>query len=275
MPIFEVRFVKPATGRLNKVARRAYDRGALDKLLAAEGISPTDVQVVKRGATPRQLEYLKDLGVAVTEELSQDEASDLISNTTGRLVPANDIPRLLAARYQVEITRYTSKEAIYRMITAHLLEAENEEALAEWYSFRVYRSRVDRGRTDLLDVPSDPRFRKTALQLLSDEKARKSMMAAARATRTGFRWFGEFHGRQGDSDRSAAYQFASIKLQENGLLPTRHRAENTPQGAGPDLPVYEPILAEKRGCLGVASFIVIVVPAVLFLSVKLLAAPSI
>lgn len=255
MAKFEYRFLKAATGRVNKRVASAYDEQTLLADLERQGIAPLDVvRVPEPSATDAQIAYLRDLGVAVPAGLSVSEASDLITNAKHGKGPAGGIVRAMAERYRVEVTRFSSRETIYRMIVNCLLDAGDTAALAEWYAFRVYRSRCDRALAATLSSPDDPRFALAGQAILRNPQALKSMLAAARSTDTGFRWFGEYRGWQGDSDRTVAFKVALNALQSSGLLvvslpPAPHlvgKREARPALKPPEVERLD----SRRGCLG-------------------------
>jgi len=209
MGTFEYRFVKASTGRVNKGVATAYDEMTLLADLKKKGMEAFDVvRLPERSATEAQIDYLRDLGVAPPSGLTLAEASDLITNANQRKVPAGSPERRLAQRYKVEITRFSSKETIYRLIVNHLLGSDDVAHLAEWFAFRVYRSRCDRNAATVLNSPDDSRFALVGRSIEADQQARRSLLAAARSTNHGFRWFGEYRGWQGNSDRSIAFKVA-------------------------------------------------------------------
>lgn len=206
------------TGRQNKGRISAYsEQEALD-ILAERGITPIEINRLPPDvATQPQLDYLRDLGVSVPAAVTKNEASDLIENSRFSRNPAPAEARAMAARYSVEVTTYTSKENIYRDIVQTLLSKNDLLNLAEWYAFRVYRSRCNRADPKILTSPSDPRFSQVALKIIADPSAAKSLEREAKRTFTGFRWFGVYRGNQGDSERTAVFRFTDAILKDMRL----------------------------------------------------------
>lgn len=245
MARYEFRYIKESTGRSNKGEASAFDEEELRANLAAKNIVPLDVvRRPEQAATERQLEYLRSLGVSVVGALNINEASDLISNALDKRIPADGAAQAIAARYRIETTRFTSKESVYRRVVERLVSTEDYASLAEWYAFRIYRDRCNRDNHNLLDNPSDERFRKIGDMLLANDAALKSLKQSANSTTTGFRWFGNYMGNMGDSDRTTAFKLAVDALIQAGLISSVKRQNRSlVRRAGAES-------SAKSGCLG-------------------------
>ncbi|PZR77897.1 MAG: hypothetical protein DI537_42685 [Stutzerimonas stutzeri] len=253
MARFEYRFVKASTGRTNKGSGTAYSQAELIADLGRKGIEPFDiVEVPLPPATEAQLDYMRDLEIPVVAGLDIREASDLITNKLEGLQPGSDADRRMAETFEIETTRFTSKDRIYGAIVRNLRARDDKSELARWYAYRVYRSNRERARGGLLTDPFDPRFEDVGKSLLSDSAALKSLTTAASSTLHDFRWFGKFNGREGDSTRTIAYKATDAALVSVGLLNEGQLVRHSPKAAHHDftLTEQEP-LARKAGCLGV------------------------
>ena len=266
MPRFNYRFIKASTGRTNRGARSAYDEAELRAVLAQEGIDPIDIEMeAPEAATERQIDYLRDLGVTWSGELTKREASDLIENAKDGRSPMSPSLGRLARHYRTEVTRYTSKERLYRNICGQVSSADDGNGLAEWYVYRVYRTGCDRNGA-MIDHPADARLQAAVGALLQDESAMRSLRKAARDTDSGFRWFGSFQGNDGaivtgDSRKSSCFKLAYGELAKAGLVPSvmksdratsaAIRHENRTMGGAADMPS-----ATRSGCLGSALLLV-------------------
>ena len=224
MPHYDYRFVRASTGRLNKGRKEAFDESELLEILRGEGIEPIEIVANPTPpATEAQLAYLRGLGVAIDGSLNIREASDLIDNAKYSRKPAGSPESDLARRYRVETTRFTSKAEIYRRLLWKV--TNDDQALAQWFVYRVYRSSFDRRQAGVSD-PDLPEFRRIGMALAMDPQSIKSLRKAARGTSTQFRWFGNYRGYEGDSMRTHAYTFARRELAQVGLVPS---AEGSPR----------------------------------------------
>ncbi|MEW5422686.1 hypothetical protein [Amorphus sp. 3PC139-8] len=168
-------------------------------------------------ATERQLDYLRKLGVEVSDEIAKAEASDLIDNALEKREPGGERDFALARAFDVPYTRFSSKKSVFTSIVSTLYRQDRTEDLALWYVYRVYRDIVDRRK-----VPTPPAleaFRPIAQDLLLDEKFVSSLKKAASRDGVDFRWFGEYTTTDGwvhtgESRRTHAYIAASARLRD-------------------------------------------------------------
>ncbi|UFW79992.1 hypothetical protein [Rhizobium sp. SU303] len=236
MPRFNYRFTKASTGRANKASRSAYDEAELRAALSLEGIQPIDVEMEPpEASTERQTDYLRDLGVSWSGSLTKHEASDLITNAQERKSPMQPSLGRLARHYRVEVTRYTSKESLYRRICSQVSSNSDGRELAEWFTYRVYRTGCDRHGA-MIDHPGDDRLRTATNALLQDDAGMRSLWRAARETDSGFRWFGSFEGDDGqritgDSRNTACFKLAYGELLRAGLVPSSPRSDGVVSSA--------------------------------------------
>lgn len=224
MPEYAYRFRNPETGRMNKGKIAAFDEADARASLASDGV--VDVQELQRlpdpPATERQLEYLRDLNVQVMAGTTKWEASDLIDNAERRRVPAGPRERQLAARFKVFVTRFSSKDSIYRGIAQVCAARKDGRELAIWFVFRVYRDRCDRVSDAVIDDPFDSRLVAVAARIAADARL---MAALRRGVREGknWRWFGKFEAPdgalyQGESRETTVYRAARAELERTGLV---------------------------------------------------------
>lgn len=254
MAEFEYRFVKATTGRVNKGRVGAYDEEEARAILLSRGITVSEIEKLPPDlATERQLDFLRDLGGVAPPGTTKREASDLIDNAQFKRIPAPPALRPIATRYRVEITQYTSKENLYRAVVSTLRANRDLKALAEWYAFRVYRSGCQRQASGVLVLPSDPRFAEVAEEILADVSLVASLQREAERTSTGFRWFGQYRGNQGDSDRTAVFRFTATALASKALPGfgggrSNGRASSKPLENNATLE-RDPQLSRNSGCL--------------------------
>lgn len=222
MAYFTVKYIKPATGRINTMRRSAFDRDRLLRALSDEGIAVQEViEDPPSPASERQTDYLRDLGGTVFPGMSTDEAHDLIDNAIERKTPSDQSGVEVARHFNIPITRYTSKGAIYaRALQA--AEAAGDQVLARWFAYRVYRVEFDRSLPGVTS-PDHAAIRLIADEIVADDKQLSSLKRAARASTTGFRWFGQFTGKDGathtgDSKRTSVYVFVVKRLVEMGMI---------------------------------------------------------
>lgn len=229
MPEFRFRYVKRSTGRPNRGTVRAFDEVELRDILAGREDVAEVLEVEALPATEaseRQLAYLRELSVPVHGSLSLREASDLIDNAHSKRQPADDADRMLAARFRVETTRFTSKAAIFERILA--VVAGDPVRLSRYFVYRVYRDGLGSERGSAIDDPDAAVFEEVAKVLRADASVMKSLRRAASDSRTSFRWFGDLVGSDGvlldgDSESTTAYRAAVAELRNRGLYSARRR----------------------------------------------------
>lgn len=269
MPVFEYRMVNPGTGRPNKRKRHAYDRDHLRELLAAEGITPSEIaEVPERPATEAQLQLLARSNVAVSSDLTIGEASDLISNVIDQRTVAEPRDFALARTLRVEVTRFASKATIYKAIL-NSMQGRDAAELGAWYAYRVYRAAFDRRQTGI-DNPLHGVFRDIGRRIAADARLNESLQRAARRSMVHFRWFGPLRtpdGAQlhGDGDQSEVYRFTVQALDVAGLLPSNRGSSRHLIRAMPPEPSTEPPRNAAVGLRSLAVGLVLIVLLALWL----------
>lgn len=214
---YRCRYIKRSTGRENTrelTARSEEDARAemarLDDVSEVLWIERLD----ERPATQRQLDYLHDLDVRITEPITIHEASDLIENAQRGRKPAEARDHALAAHFGIGTTRFASKNVIFARITAGL---DDDVDLARWYLFRVARHLGYEAKDQRDRHPGDADIVEAACRFVEDEKALRSLRRAARNSMCDFRWFGSFRGADGvehpgESTATLAYEKAVALL---------------------------------------------------------------
>lgn len=227
MPDYEIRVRDAASGKLRKRVRTAFDEADLAEWLAREGIVAERVALRPfRPATERQRDYMKVLDLTVPDGLSLDDASAMIQTHLDRETRADADDLALAREMRVAVSPYDSRLAVYRQVTAWQV-GRGDRALAQWFVWRVWRDGRDRAHAP--DLRSGARELSGAVDaVLGDQRALRSLHRAARETRVGFRWFGDFSGHRGDSNATAAYLCARAALRAGGLLPAPSSAPPQP-----------------------------------------------
>lgn len=229
MPEFKFRYIKRSTGRANSATLSAFDEAHLKEILSGneEVAELLDVTVLSAPeATDRQLAYMADLGVRPSRALSIREASDLIDNAQSRRQPASDDDRMLAARYRIETTEFTSKAVIFQRILVKV--SGDPVSLSRFFVYRVYRDALGDERTGAITDPNHPLFEEIAAALRADPSTIQSLQRQAKTSTTAFRWFGDIAGRdgvllRGDSTATAAFKAAVAGLSQNGLYSVNRR----------------------------------------------------
>lgn len=229
MPEFKVRYIKRSTGRANSATLSAFDEAHLKEILSENGeiAELLDVSVLPApDATDRQLAYMTDLGVRPSRPLSIREASDLIDNAQSRRQPADHNDRMLAARYRIETTEFTSKAVIFQRILAKV--SSDPVNLSRFFVYRVYRDALGDERAGAITDPNYPPLEEVAAALRADPSTMQSLQRQATTSTTAFRWFGDIAGRdgvllKGDSAATAAFKAAVAGLSQNGLYSVKRR----------------------------------------------------
>lgn len=220
--LFEYRFVNPTTGRTNRKIGRAYDEEELRAALATENIVPTSVEVLPPDmATDAQIRLLIQKGAAIPDDLTKEEASDMIDGiiSKGGVASAGDFA--IAKALKVEVTKYASKRAIYAAIF-YTMRDRDAVAFGTWFAYRVFRNEFDRGQSGAQD-PLDGRFRAIGHAIANDRRLNDSFKRLVSESTVHFRWFGALRLPDGvesigDGNRGAAYKFAVQSLFEAGMI---------------------------------------------------------
>jgi len=252
MARFEVQGRHQQTGRKRTRVYAVPDESQARSAAEAEGMV---VERVSRlpGVPPTepQLSYANSLGIAVPQDATIEEVSELISSHLHRDKTATERHRSFAARYGVEFTRFTGKRELFARIQATVRKPGRELDLVSWFTYRVYRELVH-GRDDAeIDGPDHPTIRQIAVELVRNDSVVKSIR---RYEGRDLIWFGEWTSslgalHTGGSNRTIGYKRASAMLREQlGLTAAdgstrRAKAEGQrPAIAG------QPEPTSKRGC---------------------------
>jgi len=226
----------------------------------ADGTEPKEIELVPpEPPTERQLEFARNVGITVPVGATVDEVSDLLSIYQDRDKPATHRHRSFADYYEVETSKCIGKKKLFRLIFNKLNQPGNEEQLATWFAFRVYREITNASDSATAQHPNDPRIVSIGRQLAKDEKVLKSIR---RYDGDDLIWFGEWTAPDdvvysGGSNRTAAYKAASSAIRAEFGIPVKER---TPKKRATGKP-------EPAGCFGFLT-IGTILPICLFYSWK-------
>ncbi|MCA3623085.1 MAG: hypothetical protein IOC52_02790 [Methylobacterium sp.] len=227
MATYSYRFKNLKTGKPSSNTIDAFDETEMKSIIESRGLELIDFVIVPEDqATNNQVSYLIALGYTGILDITKSEASSIIDNIKQNREPASQSEFKLAQSTQTIVTRFDSKDAIYRKIF-HKLKSKSIYDLACWYVFRVYRSEINKSAPDGIREIYDPIFFEIARAILDDDKYKKSLIRAANSSKNGFRWFGNFvvNGQeiQGESTRTQLYIYAIEELK------LRYHKKNTSQ----------------------------------------------
>jgi len=244
MPLFKVTGIGIETGRKRTRTYTAYNEDRARQMALADGTETKEIELVpSQPPTERQLEFARDVGINVPAEATIDEVSDLLSRYQDRDKPATERHRSFADYYEVEVTKYIGKKKLFCHIFNKLTQPGNEEDLAVWFAFRVYREITNASDTAAVQHPNDPRIAAIGRNLAKDEKA---LMSIRRYDGDDLIWFGEWTASNGDmysggSNRTAAYKAAASAIRAEFELPQQGRKQSK-KSAGK---------SESAGCFSV------------------------
>lgn len=251
MKEFSYKFMNAKTGRLNTGRIVAYDQEEFERILQEKGHENiqdlNELSVAERPATEAQLAYLAHLGGNSQEDITLREASDMITNLQENRKPAEQKDRNLAHYYKIPVTRYTNKDAIYRLITQTLTDPKRDVDLIQWYLYRVYRNCFDRNRAADFSHPKHPALKRMATELATDKSVTKSIRTEANKGET-FRWFGTFTTARGSQYSGASRATLAYRVARKMLVEQGHLAETDVPRVG-----REPFFERKREPVPVES----------------------
>jgi len=256
MPNFKVTGVGIETGRNRTRTYSAFNEDRARQMALADGTEPKKIEIVPpQPPSEPQLEFARNVGINIPAGATADEVSDLLSIYQDRDKPATDRHRSFADYYEVETTRCVGKKKLFQLIFNKLSQSGNEQELATWFAFRVYREITNAADSAIAKHPMDPKLVAIGKQLAKDEKVLKSIR---RYDGKDLIWFGEWTAPDGNtysggSNRTAAYKAASSALRaEFGLPVQKGKTERA-----------ESKKSEPAGCFGFLIFGA-VLPAVLY-----------
>lgn len=166
--------------------------------------------------TDNQINYARSLGIYIPFGITFNELSDLISNVENNDKFATDRHKSFAEFYGVQYTKNVGKKSLFNRIQYEIFSNNQENYMASWFVFRVYRSLV-RGQEDVSIIsPDNEIIKDVAVTLLEKSKFLNSLK---RYSDSDLRYFGEFTDRQGvthfgASKTTNAYKLASDELKK-------------------------------------------------------------
>jgi hypothetical protein len=261
MPNYEIKGKGKDSGRKRTRIYSATNEDAARQLAEIDGTTVEElVELPPDLPTERQLDYAKDLGIAIPVDATKGDVSDLISMYLDEDKSATERHREFAKRFGIEVSRYIGKRDLFDRIQADLIAVGRERELLSWFTYRVYRELVSGADDAPIGGPDDPVIQEIAGQLESDEAVIKSVR---RYTGRELIWFGEWTSpdgfvQTGGSNRTAAYKRASSLLRDKAGIPTRSSGiagvkENSPQRSIGG----KQIAKEPKGCLSVIALALI------------------
>lgn len=224
MPSYEIKGKGKDSGRKRTRIYSAANEDAARQLAEVDGTTVEGiVELPPDLPTERQLDYAKDLEIAIPVGATKDDVSDLISMKLDRDKPATERHIGFARRYGIEVSRHIGKRALFDRIQAALVAPGREKELVSWFTYRVYRELVNGADGAPVKGPDDPIIQEIASQLEGDEAVIKSIR---RYTGRELIWFGEWASpdgfvKTGGSNRTAAYKKASSLLRDKAGISTR------------------------------------------------------
>lgn len=262
MPRYEIKGKGKDSGRKRTRVYSAMDEDAARQLAEIDGTIVEElVKLPPDPPTTRQLEYAKDLGIAIPVDATKGDVSDLISMNLDEDKPASELHREFARRFGIEVSRYIGKRDLFDRIQAALIATGREKELASWFTYRVYRELVNGADSTSIGGPDNPIIQEIAGQLESDEAVIKSVRGY---TGRELIWFGEWTSpdgfvQTGGSNRTVAYKTVSSLLRDKARISTHSLGHAGAKKNSPQRSVgHKQIAKEPKGCLWV-----IVLPLIL------------
>lgn len=255
MPSYEIKGKGKDSGRKRTRVYSAMNEDAAKQLAEIDGTTVEEfVELPPDPPTERQLEYAKDLGIAIPVDATKGDVSDLISMNLDEDKPASERHREFARRFGIEVSRYIGKRDLFDRIQAALIATGRENELVSWFTYRVYRELVNGADGAPIEGPDNPIIQEIAGQLESDEAVIKSVRRYAGRELI---WFGEWTSPEGfvqtgGSNRTAAYKRASSLLRDKARISTRSPGNSGAKKNPPQRSIGEKQIAkESKGCLSV------------------------
>jgi hypothetical protein len=122
-----------------------------------------------------QLAYAKKVGIRVPQGANQFDVSDLLTNHEERDKLANELHRSHAEYFGVEVRPYVGKKTLFNLIFHRLSKKGREAQLAQWFAFRVHRTRTVESDDAGIQSPADPRLVEVGKRLAEDPRIIKSI----------------------------------------------------------------------------------------------------
>ena len=230
MPNYEIKGKGTDSGRKRTRIYSAENEDIARQLAEVDGTTVEElIELPPDPPTERQLDYAKDLGIAIPVGATKNDVSDLISMKLEKDKPTTERHREFARRYGIEVSCHIGKRALFDRIQAALIAPGREKELLSWFTYRVYRELINGNDTAPIEGPDNPIIQEIAGQLENDEAVIKSVR---RYTGRELIWFGEWTSQDGvaqtgGSNRTAAYKKASSLLNEKIGTSTRDTGGNT------------------------------------------------
>jgi hypothetical protein len=269
MARYEVQGLGKDSGRRRKRIYSAFEEEEARRFAEADGTIIEEIQLLASDPpTEPQLEYARDLGIAVPSGASKDDVSDLISSKLDNDKPATDRHKAFAKRYRVEVTEYIGKRSLFDRIFLALKEPGREKDLVSWFVYRVYRELVHGAENAPIEGPDHQTIQEIADQLIMDE----SILASIRRYEgRDLIWFGEWtsptgYVQTGGSNRTIAYKRAAGLIREKLNLPQhgavgsgRNQEESTSRAVTAKSNIRTP-----KGCFSVIIVVLLILCALTF-----------
>ena len=138
---YEIKGKGKDTGRKRKRVYMAKNEQDAIQLAEDDGTIIEEIKELPPDPpTERQLDYAKDLGIAIPPDATDDDVSNLISMKVNRDKPATERHIGYARGYGIEPSRYIGKKSLFDQIQAALNIPGREKDLASWFTFRFLPS---------------------------------------------------------------------------------------------------------------------------------------
>lgn len=262
MPRYEIQGNGKDSGRKRTRVYSAANEDAARQLAEVDGITVEKiVELPPDMPTEPQLDYAKNLGIAIPAGATKTDISSLISMKVDGDKPSTERHIGFAKKYGIEVSRYTGKRALFDLIQAALIVPGREKELMSWFTYRVYRELVNGADVAPIEGPDAPLIQEIAVQLEGDEAVIKSVRRYAGRELI---WFGEWTApdgfvQTGGSNRTAAYKKASSLLREKTGISIRGSGSmGAKQSAQQQNVGKKQTASEPKGCLSVIVLALIV-----------------
>ncbi|AHK80776.1 hypothetical protein M911_14005 [Ectothiorhodospira haloalkaliphila] len=171
MPRFKVEGKGKETGRKRSRTYKARDADQAKALAAADGTEVESiVELPPEPPSEAQIEYARDLGILIPNDVSGIDLSHLISNKVEGDPPASPQERAMAEELGLEVSPYIGQRRLFANISSVMTNTDRREDMVGWYLFCLTLARPHRDPSKRFTTPRHPAIVSIAETLATDDQ---------------------------------------------------------------------------------------------------------